>query len=138
MSQATSKWLCSALAADAAILALAGSAENVFVAEPEERATLGDSQPALVVVREENEQPASLGSQLGIEEVTVWIEARSLTKQTVHDLKARAKALLADKQGRLDDGTIVQRTRYDWGRGPYLNEDGATWEAQLRFILKTN
>lgn len=109
--------------------------DEIIVAEPYDRPTLLETTPAIVVVRPESELPDTVGSQLGMVDATVYVEARSWTKQTVHDLKSRILAVLGDQHGPLSDGAQVRRVRYDWGRDPYLNQDGKTWESQMRFVI---
>lgn len=137
MSLESNSWLVGLLAADAAILAKVGGDLNaIVVAEPEQRAQLLDTLPADILVREETEIPQSAGSQLGWKISTVYVEIRSRNKQTVHELKSMVEAVLVDKHGRLENGALVSRVRYDWAAGPVKDDDGVTWRALLRFDVK--
>lgn len=109
--------------------------DEIIIAEPEERPPLLEDQKALIVLRSESEVPNTLNSQGGDREETIYIEIRSWTKQTVHDIKARVQVILEDLAGALDSGGCVYRVRHDWNRAPYKNADGVSWESQIRYIV---
>ncbi len=135
MSQILDSEICDKLIADAQLLALVGSSDNVIVSGPLDRPPLLETTPAIVVVRNQQENPASENSQNGLRDVTMYVEARSWTRQTVHDLVKRIENVLKDQYWPMADGNRVHRTRHDLTIGPVLNQDGSTYEAQIRFVI---
>lgn len=138
MSQDSNAWIVDRLAADAGILTILGVpaiTDEILIAEPEDRPSLLDVNRAAIVIRPESETPNTFNSQGGDREETIYIEIRSWTKQTVHDLKARILAAIEDRDGALPGGGCIYRIRHDWNRAPYKNADGKTWECQVRFIV---
>jgi hypothetical protein len=128
--------ICDKLIADAQLLALVGGdSDNVMVSDPMDRPPLLETVPAIVVVRNQQENPDNSNSQNGLRNETMYIEARSWTKQTVHDLKHRIENVLKDKYWPMADGNRVHRTRHDQSIGPALNQDGSTYEVQVRFMI---
>jgi len=137
VSQESNSWIIDALVADPVIIGIIGGAitDEIVIAEPEARTPLLSTQKAIIVLRPESEAPNTFNSQGGDREETIYIETRSWTKQTVHDLKARILAILEDMAGVLTSGAAVYRVRHDWNRAPYMNPDGVTWECQIRYLV---
>lgn len=137
MSRESNAWIIQKLKDDSQITAKMGADfENlIIIAEPEDRPTLLSTDPALIVLRSEGEIPNTLNSQGGDREETIYIEARSWIKQTVHELKERIQQVLEDQAGALPSGGCIYRVRHDWNREPYKNADGVTWESQIRYIV---
>jgi hypothetical protein len=132
VSQESNSWIIDLLKNDGAIVAITN---DIIMAEPEDRPSLLSGQSALIVLRPEEEIPNTLNSQGGDKQETIYIEIRSWTKQTVHDLKALVQSALEDASGVLPSGGAVYRVRHDWNRAPYRNADGVTWESQIRYIV---
>lgn len=138
MSQESNAWIINRLVADTQIKTLLGVVtvtNEIILAEPEDRPALLSTHRGIIVLRPESETPNTHNSQGGDKEETIYIEIRSWTKQTVHDLKARVLALLEDIDGALASGGCIYRVRHDWNRAPYKNPDGATWECQIRYVV---
>lgn len=109
--------------------------DEIIMAEPEDRPSLLKERTALIVLRSESETPNTANSQGGDRQETVYIEIRSWTKQTVHDLKRLVQAALEDVGGALPSGGMIYRVRHDWNRDPFLQPDGVTWESQIRYLV---
>lgn len=90
--------------------------------------------PAYILLRPEETIPETEDSQGGVKRQTIYFDVRSLRKENVWDLKARILAVLQDIGTAFESGASLLRMRHDWCLGPYLNPDGKTWEAQIRFI----
>lgn len=134
MSQESNAWIVGLLRADAEISGLM-DVEQIVISDPEDRPPLLAEIAAQIVLRSESEIPETANSQGGVREETIYIEVRSWTRQTVHDLKARVLDVLEDASGVLPSGASVYRVRHDWNRAPYKNPDGLTYECQIRYIV---
>jgi hypothetical protein len=136
MSQETNDFLIEKMQSDADIVAIMVDVQNLItVSDPYDRSPLLDTQPAQIVVRPEAENPDTFNSQGGVKNETIFIEIRSWDRQKVNDLKKRVHAVLDDASGLIAGGGRIYRVRYDWGRAPYLNPDGKTFESQVRYIV---
>lgn len=137
MSQTVNSFLAELLIADPETLALVGDdQDNIIVGVAYDRPPLLETVSAMIVIRPEGDDPQSLGSQLDLSLLTVYIEARSWEKQNVHDLVERIKTVLSDKHGLAgDDVTRIHRVRHDFTDPPGSNPDGRTYEAKVRFVV---
>lgn len=136
MSQESNAFLVERMQGDAGIAAILGDVSGlIIVSDPYDRSPLLDTTPAQIVVRPESENPDTQNSQGGVKNETVYVEIRSWDRQKVNDLKKRVHAVLNDASGLIAGGGRIYRVRYDWGRAPYLNPDGKTFESQVRYIV---